>query len=401
MTTKQRFLAAIDGAAMPDRLPVTTHHLMPSFLREESCDAFFARWGLDAIAWPQALRADPGRGEFFDPFHLPGTFEARRVLTAEWDIRQETLPDSKYHTVRYSFVTPAGSLSMVVQSDPHTSWVSERLVKEKRDIDIIARHAPPQRCDAAAINAVADAYGERALLRGAVPGFDVYGQPGCWQDASVLFGIENLIFATYDDPEWVREFLGILQRRKQDYLRSLTGVRYDLVELGGGDASSTVISPQIFEDFVAPFDAPLIDTAHAAGQRVVYHLCGGIMAVLDAAASMHPDAIETFTPEGMGGDADLAAARRQLGDRVCMIGGFDQFHFFHGCTPEQTRAEVRRCFSEAGANGRYILCPSDHFFEADPALLAAFADEARNCRYDPHEDSGTAGSGSARSSADG
>jgi len=33
--------------------------------------------------------------------------------------------------------------------------------------------------------------------------FDLYGQPGCWQDASVLFGIENLILATYDDPEWV------------------------------------------------------------------------------------------------------------------------------------------------------------------------------------------------------
>jgi hypothetical protein len=290
---------------------------------------------------------------------------------------------------------------MVVQSDPHTSWVSERLVKEKRDIDIIARHAPALRCDTAAINAVADAYGEQALLRGAVPGFDVYGQPGCWQDASVLFGIENLIFATYDDPEWVREVLGILQGRKQDYLRSLTGVRYDLLELGGGDASSTVISPQIFEDFVAPFDAPLIATAHAAGQRIVYHLCGGIMAVLDAAASMRPDAIETFTPEGMGGDADLAAARRQLGDRVCMIGGFDQFHFFQGCTPEQTRAEVRRCFSEAGAEGRYILCPSDHFFEAEPALLAAFAEEARNCRYGMREDAGTNQSGIGSFPADG
>ena len=83
----------------------------------------------------------------------------------------------------------------------------------------------------------------------------------------------------------------------------------------------------------------------------------------------------------MGGDADLAEAKRRIGDRVCMIGGFDQFHFFKGCTPEQTRAEVRRCFEAAGQGGGYILSPSDHFFDADPELILAFADEARNCIY--------------------
>lgn len=64
-----------------------------------------------------------------------------------------------------------------------------------------------------------------------------------------------------------------------------------------------------------------------------------------------------------------------------MIGGFDQFHFFTRCTPEQTRAEVRRCFAAAGAGGGFILCPSDHFFDAELPLLQAFADEAAKCRY--------------------
>ncbi len=64
-----------------------------------------------------------------------------------------------------------------------------------------------------------------------------------------------------------------------------------------------------------------------------------------------------------------------------MIGGFDQLHFFTGCTPERTREEVRRCFAEAGAGGGFILSPSDHFFDAEPELLEAFADEARKCVY--------------------
>ncbi|MFO7670146.1 MAG: uroporphyrinogen decarboxylase family protein, partial [Bacteroidales bacterium] len=118
-----------------------------------------------------------------------------------------------------------------------------------------------------------------------------------------------------------------------------------------------------------------------AGQRIVYHTCGGMMPILEDIAAMGPDAMETFTPLAMGGDVNLKEAKKRIGSRVCMIGGFDQFHFFKGCTEEQTREEVRRCFEEAGEGGGYILSPSDHFFEADLNLLSAFADEAVKCCY--------------------
>jgi uroporphyrinogen-III decarboxylase len=96
---------------------------------------------------------------------------------------------------------------------------------------------------------------------------------------------------------------------------------------------------------------------------------------------MSPDAMETFTPAAMGGDTRLAEAKERVGDRVCMIGGFDQFHYFKGCTPAETRRAVRECFAAAGEGGGYILAPSDHFFEADLDLLRAFAEEARLCVY--------------------
>jgi uroporphyrinogen-III decarboxylase len=164
-------------------------------------------------------------------------------------------------------------------------------------------------------------------------------------------------------------------------VRSLAGARYDVLELGGGDASTTVISPSIFERFVAPYDCEIIAAAHQAGQRIVYHTCGGMMPILEQIAGMGPDAMETFTPVDMGGDVRLAEAKRRIGDKVCMIGGFDQFHFFSGCTASETRAGVRRCFEAAGEGGGYILSPSDHFFDADPELIRAFAEEAQRCIY--------------------
>ena len=385
MTPKQRLLAAITRQ-QPDRLPVTTHHLMQFFLDAQldgmGFQAFFDEFGLDAITWINPHRPDPAAGEYYDPLQgTPGFLEARRVWSDTWQVRSEEIPDPRYKTVRYHFTTPKGSLSMVLQSNEHTSWVGEYLIKEKRDIDLIGEYATAPKCAVEAVNAVAAEYGERGIVRSHVCCFDVFGQPGTWQDACCLFPLEQMILMTYDDPDWVHEFLRILQARKMVYIRSMAGALYDLVELGGGAASSTVISPKLFEQFVAPYDCELIRLAHAAGQRIAYHTCGGMMPILEQIAAMEPDAMETFTPKGMGGDVDLAGAKARIGDKVCMIGGFDQYHFLTHCTEQQTRAEVRRCFEVAGAGGGYILCPSDHFFEADLPLLHAFADEARACVY--------------------
>lgn len=385
MTSRQRLLTALTGGK-PDRLPVTTHHILPYFLDTYmngiSCREFFDHFQMDAINWVIAQKPDTRKGDYFDPGQEePGFLEPGRICSANWRIEIEEIKDKKYHTRRYNFITPVKTLSMVLQSTVQTTWVTERLVKEKTDIELIEKYAPVPLCDTDEVNREAEYLGERGIIRGFVPGFPVYGQPGCWQDAAVLYGIERLIMATFYDPGWVHEFLRILKQRKMTTILSMTGARFDLIELGGGDASATVISPKIFEEYVSPYDGELIELAHRAAQRVVYHTCGGMMPFLEKIADMNPDAMETFTPPSLGGDVDLQEAKRRIGSRVCMIGGFDQSHYFSGCLPEETRAAVRLCFEQAGEGGGYILAPSDHFFDADVELLQAFAAEARSCKY--------------------
>jgi hypothetical protein len=385
LSPKQRLLAALRHEKA-DCLPATTHHLMPYFLDKYmggmSNQACFEHLGLDPITWTVPHRPDSAAGEYYDPSQGEiGFLESRRISTDSWRIECEDIPGQAYPTTRYRFVTPGGTLTTVLQSNEHTAWVVEHLIKDKSDIDLIAAFATAPKCDIEAVNRVADEFGERALVRGHICCFDVFGQPGTWQDACCIVGTQRMIMETYDDPTWVHALLQVLNTRKQVFVRSLAGARYDILELGGGDASTTVISPRVFETFVAPYDARLIAAAHGAGQRIAYHTCGGMMPILEMIAGMGPDAMETFTPPDMGGDVDLAEAKRRIGSRVCMIGGFDQFHFFSGCTEADTRREVRRCFDAAGEGGAYILSPSDHFFDADPALVAAFADEAHSCSY--------------------
>ncbi len=385
MNPKQRFLAALNREK-PDRLPVTTHHLMPSFLAHymdgaEEMD-FFNIFRIDPIKWIVAHRPDPDLGEYYDPDQgEPGFLEANRICTDNWRIRIEDLEGYENKTQKFSIITPEKTLFMILQSNEHTTWVREYLIKDKSDIDVIAKYLPAPKCDVNTINRVAKEVGDKALVRGHICCFDGFGQPGCWQDFACLYGIEKLIMATFEDPDWVHTFLKVLQQRKLVFIRSMKDAEYDLIELGGGDASTTVISPDIFNTFVAPYDMELIREAHRAGQRITYHTCGGMMPILEDIASMKPDAMETFTPPAMGGDVNLAEAKKRIGDKVCMIGGFDQFNFFNNCSEKDTRKEVRRCFEEAGGGGGYILSPSDHFFDADLNLIKTFADEAIKCIY--------------------
>ena len=385
MTSKKRMLTALSGG-VPDRLPVAGHFVMPYYLNKYmdgiSVEEFYDACGWDPITYPTYHRPDESKGEYYDPAQEDvGFLENRRIFTDEWRIESKELEGRKHPAKLFRFITPKGDLSMVLEFDEYNAWVTEYPIKKKEDIELIGQYVTAPKCDVESVNRVADSYGERGIIRSYICCFDVFGQPGTWQDACCLYGVENMIMAAHDDPKWVHEFLSILFERKKIYIESLSGAKYDILELGGGSASSTVISPKMFDEFVAPYDGKLIDIAHQAGQKISYHTCGGMMPIIENIVAMKPDAMETFTPPGMGGDVDLAEARKRVPENICMIGGFDQFHFFKDCDAEQTRAEVRRCFKEAGKNGAYILCPSDQFFEGDPELLRVFGDEAAKCIY--------------------
>lgn len=377
MTPKQRLVTAIKGG-IPDRLPVTTHHLQRYYLNkyENGMDGFeyHKKMGFDPIVWTTPIAPNKKIGQYEEPMtHV--------ICSPEWEVEVKEEEDPNYQTFRYNIHTPGGDLTTVLQKNEYTSWIKERLLKKKEDMELVASYAPHYYCDVDAVNALTDKVGESALVRGNVACFQPYGQPGCFQDLACLYGTQELILECFDDPDWVKEAEKALQTMKITHIRSMKGAKYDILEHGGGDASTSVISPAIFDEFVAPFDAPIIDAMHEIGIPSSYHTCGNMMPILEAIADMGTDAMETFTPKTMGTDVILSEAKKRIGDRVCMIGGFDQIHYFKDCTEEETRAAVRKCFADAGADGGFILSPSDHFFEGEENLIRAFVDEAHKCVY--------------------
>jgi uroporphyrinogen-III decarboxylase len=195
------------------------------------------------------------------------------------------------------------------------------------------------------------------------------------------FDTENAIYLGMDEPETLHHILESIVRKTLRVSEMWVGTPADMVEVGGGAGSSTVISPDFYREFGLPYDKRQNKLLHDAGLKVVNHFCGGLMPMLELAVESGADGLETMTPPAMGGDCNLKEASRRVGDKLFFIGGFDQNAGFERGTPENARRQVFECFESTKDHAGYICCPSDHFFHGNPENIQAFVDACRECRY--------------------
>ncbi len=364
MTSKERMMLAINRQK-PDRLPVTIHQWQPYHLKKymnNMTDIEANRaCGLDAsITY----------------------FEAVEEPSSQWKIttKVEQLPD--YYITHYQIETPKGILTMKKGTNPMTTWVMEHLIKEPEDIYLYQQFSPIPKFNKAGAQKVYDQLGDDGILRTFLYGY----QGGCWQDACELFGVEPLIMATFDDPDWVHEFMKILLDKKLTYIdENIANTAVEVVETGGGASSNTVISPAIHEEFCLPYDSKMHEAIRGIGKKSVYHTCGGMTKIGHLLIQNKADISETFSPTGVGGDIETDEQATALYQTIhpvqAIIGGMDQFNILEKGTKEQIEKEVARLFRLYGQDGGYIMSASDHFFEAPPENIKHFAQAAKAYQY--------------------
>ena len=360
MTSKERMLIALSGGR-PDRLPATIHQWQEYHLKT------FRGGMTDVEAFRHAgLDAAITRSPFVTP------------ASPSWKVKTSAPGPGR---TLYEVETPDGALSWATEANEYTCWITEHLIKEDGDVDLFAAHSPRIGLDKESLRRDYDALGDAGILRMFVIGH----QGGCWQDACEMYGTEKLIMATFDKPDWVHHFLEVLLAKKLDFIfDNMKGAAVDLVETGGGAASSTVISPTLHETFCLPYDRKMHDALHKTGHKVVYHTCGGMKAIVPSILGNGCDVSETLSPVGVGGDIapqDRAPLKAAFDGRVALVGGLDLNNILGGGSAEAITAEVEHLFSTFGRDGGYVMSASDHFFHVPRQNLLHYARAARSCAY--------------------
>jgi uroporphyrinogen decarboxylase len=371
LNSKERMLTALHRGK-PDRLPVTVHqwqdYHLENYVDGLSALAAFERFGMDAAI---QFSQDMGQHWLKDP-------DYSRFSTPEWQDRVTVLDSKPDHRVYlHTITTPEGELTYKTEGNRATTWIIEYLIKHDEDIELLRKYMPVPVLDVEAVQRAYNEVGDRGILRGSVWG----DQAGCWQHAATLLDITELIYRTFDQPEWVHALLTILLEKKLQFIESMKGARFDLIETGGGAASSTVISPKIFTEFCLPYDRQMHDALHDQGFLITYHTCGGTRGIEELIVANGCDASETLAPISIGSNQEPWDFSAKINGRLALIGGLDQFNTLTSGTPEAIRAMVHTLFEKVGANGGYILCCADHFFDVPQDHLRIYAEAAHECVY--------------------
>ncbi|MFQ3549031.1 MAG: uroporphyrinogen decarboxylase family protein [Armatimonadota bacterium] len=366
MTSRERMLIALNNQK-PDRLPCQVHNWMSYYL-----DNYLG--GINAFEAYEKFDMD--MAIYAGPIH---NFDEKDL--ANWQVEVVDLGTDSDGTRSWieNIKTPEGNLTVKMASNKFTQWIVEHMIKNKEDFELFKKYFPvPSSIDGTPVKNLKEQLGDRGIIRGIIW---CYGQMGAWQSMCELIGTENAIMTAMDEPDWMNYALQSMVDNQLKTIEMMENeVPFDLVELGGGGGSNTVISPAMHEEFCLPYDKQHVDALHSIGIKTVYHLCGGVMKVLDLVVQNGTDGLETMTPPGMGGDCILEEASKQVGDKLFFIGGFDQNEGFERGNPQKIREMVFKLHA-ACPDGGYICCPSDHFFFGETENIQAFVDACKECTY--------------------
>jgi MtaA/CmuA family methyltransferase len=166
----------------------------------------------------------------------------------------------------------------------------------------------------------------------------------CAQGAD-LRGINALMLDFYDDPEFVKDLFEFVLEMELRYARVQVEAGADMI--GIGDAAASLVGPEIYQEFVWPFEKRMVDGIHALGAKVRLHICGNIRPLLGAIGRLGCDLIDldSLTP--------VHEARERIGPKPVLIGNLNPVAVMRNGEPNLILREIARCHGEAGE--RFIV----------------------------------------------
>jgi len=177
-----------------------------------------------------------------------------------------------------------------------------------------------------------------------------------WHDVIDLMGLDNLEIKMYDEPQvvdavfqYVVDFQIAVNRCLFQNARHLIDIFW--VPSDFGAQHGPMISPAMFQRFVAPHLRRYAILAHEFGLKIMLHSCGSIAPLLPTIVECGIDAIHPLQPcHGM----DLAKIKADFGDQIILNGGIDAQHVLLEGTPAQVRPNTREVLDILKPGGRYI-----------------------------------------------
>lgn len=113
----------------------------------------------------------------------------------------------------------------------------------------------------------------------------------------------------YEEPEKIRKALDIMTETAIGFITEQ--VKAGAHCIGIGDAVCSLISPELYKEFIFPLEKALIDHTHSLNAKVKLHICGNTTAILPDMIKTGADIVDIdHLVESMGDFIDLFSAKQ-------------------------------------------------------------------------------------------
>jgi len=164
-------------------------------------------------------------------------------------------------------------------------------------------------------------------------------------EAADLRGINTVMTDFFDDPAFVRDLFAFVVEMELRFAREQVKAGADLI--GVGDAAASLVGPQLYEEFVLPYEKRLVDGIHAFGGRVRMHICGNTRRILGGMGRLGCEIVDLDSL------APLNEARQQMAAGQVLLGNLNPVTALRNGNPEAVTRAIADCHRQAGM--RYIV----------------------------------------------
>ena len=164
-------------------------------------------------------------------------------------------------------------------------------------------------------------------------------------EAADLRGINTVMMDFFDDPRFVRDLFAFVVEMELLFAKEQVRAGADLI--GIGDAAASLVGPQIYQEFVWPYERKLVEGIHAFGAKVRLHICGNTRRSLAEMGLLGCDIVDLDSL------APISEARMQMGPSQVLLGNLNPVIVMRNGNPQAVTTAIAECHQESGP--RFIV----------------------------------------------
>jgi MtaA/CmuA family methyltransferase len=168
---------------------------------------------------------------------------------------------------------------------------------------------------------------------------------GPMAEGADLRGINTVMLDFFDDPGFVRDLFAFVVEMELRFAREQIKAGADVI--GIGDAAASLVGPQIYQEFIWPYEKQLVDGIHALGARTRMHICGNTRPLLEAIGKLGCAIVDLDYPSPM------SQGREKMGPNQVLLGNLNPVIVLRNGTPEGVTESISACHAHTGP--RFIV----------------------------------------------